>query len=156
MTNASDPNLNPFAATTTLEAADPVALQRSYGGIGRLAYIGLTFLAAIVYNLVLFVLGWVNVGATELLVIPVILIYFAALLWIIAQRMINTGYSPWWCVAMLVPILNILVLVRCIACPEGYADHRTLDTAGKIIAGFFLAMFGLIAIGVIMVLMRPF
>ena len=68
-------------------------------------------------------------------------------LWIIAQRMVNTGYSPWWCVAIIVPILNILVVIRCIACPEGYADHRTLDTAGKVIVGLFFAMFALLIIG---------
>ena len=55
-----------------------------------MAYIGLTFMAAIVYNLVLFVLSSVNMGAAELLVIPVVQL-LPRLLWIIAQRMINTG-----------------------------------------------------------------
>jgi len=153
MTNADDPNLNPFAAPTTLDAANPAALQRSYGGIGRLAYFGLTFLAGIVYNVVLLVLGMIGAEAAVFLLIPLVLVYFGALLWIIAQRMVNTGYSPWWCVAIIVPILNILVVIRCIACPEGYADHRTLDTAGKIIVGLFFAMFALLIIGAILAAM---
>ena len=142
MTNADDPNLNPFAATTTLEAANPVALQRSYGGIGRLAYVGLTVLVNIIFNVVLLLL----VAEDTVLFMPVVLVDFGANLWIIAQRITNTGYSRWWCVAIAVPFLNILLAFRLIACPEGYADHRTLDTAGKIMVGLFLAMFALFVI----------
>ena len=146
MTNADDPNLNPFAATTTLEAANPVALQRSYGGIGRLAYFSLIVLAGIVSNVVVLVLDLIVPEATELLFIPVLLVHFGANLWIIAQRITNTGYSRWWCVAIAVPFLNILLAVSLIACPEGFADHRTLDTAAKIIVGLFLVMFALVVI----------
>ena len=142
MTNADDPSLNPFAATTTPEAANPVALQRSYGGIGRLAYVGLTVLVNIVFNVVLLLL----VAEDTVLFMPVVLVDFGANLWIIAQRITNTGYSRWWCVAIAVPFLNILLAVSLIACPEGFADHRTLDTAAKIIVGLFLVMFALVVI----------
>ena len=149
MTNADDPNLNPFAATKTPEAANPVALQKSYGGIGRSAYGGLIFLVGIagtvMHNLDL-MLNLIGPEATLLLFIPVALIEFGAILWITAQRITNTGYSRWWCVAIAVPFLNILLAFRLIACPEGYADHRTLDTAGKIMVGLFLAMFALFVI----------
>ena len=169
MTNADDPNLNPFAATTTPEAANPVALQKSYGGIGRLAYVGLIVLAVIVSVVMDEVLNLIGPEATVLLSIPVALIEFGAILWIDAQRITNTGYSRWWCVVIVMPwsiivipfalplsiivipfaiiaiALNVILFLRCIACPEGYADHRKLDTAGKIAIGLF---FGSIALGV--------
>ena len=43
---------NPYQATT-LETSNPMpamSAHRTYGGIGRLAYFGLSFLAGIVYN----------------------------------------------------------------------------------------------------------
>ena len=51
---------------------------------------------------------------------------------------------------MIVPIVNILVGVRYIACPEGYADHQTLDTAGKVIVGLFFAMIALVVLIVVL------
>ncbi len=161
---SQEPNdfVNPYAATASTGTA-AMSPQRSYGGIGRLAYFGYSFLAGVIYNIALFVVVGAAAaagggggapgaagGGALLLMIPVLLIYIAALMWIVAQRMINTGYSPWWCVGMFVPILNILVAVRCIACPEGYADHGTLDTAGKVIIGIFFAA---LALGVVAVIL---
>jgi len=37
-----------------------------------------------------------------------------------------------------VPILNIVVGIRLIAAPEGYAVHKTLDTPGKVIVGLLI------------------
>ena len=167
MTNADDPNLNPFAATKTPEAANPVALQKSYGGIGRLAYVGLIVLVVIAGIVVDLVLNLIGPEATVLLSIPVALIDFGAILWITAQRITNTGYSRWWCVvisviplsiivmqlsnlfipfAILILPLHVILFLRCIACPEGYADHRKLDTAGKIAIGLFFLSIALFLI----------
>ncbi|NND96350.1 MAG: hypothetical protein HKN47_03350 [Pirellulaceae bacterium] len=140
---------NPYAATSTLETQAMPAPTGSYGGIGRLAYFGYSFLAAIVYNIALVAMGAALGENAMFAVIPLMLIYFGVLFWIIAQRMINAAYSPWWCLGMLVPILNILVGIRAIACPEGYGDHGQLDTAGKIIIGLFLGMIALAVIAVV-------
>ena len=56
-----------------------------------------------------------------------------------AKRLQNQGHSGWWVLGLIVPILNIAVSVKCIAAPEGYADHKTLDTSGKIVVGLLLA-----------------
>jgi hypothetical protein len=53
------------------------------------------------------------------------------------QRLINVGLSKWWVPGLIVPLLNIWVAIQCIAAPEGYAQHKTLDTAGKVIIGLF-------------------
>ena len=142
--------VNPYAATSaSIEPSSTVTSQRSYGGIGRLAYFGYSFLAGVVYTLVEAGVSAVGNEGAAIFLLPMILAYLGVLLWIVALRMINTGYSPWWCVGMFVPFLNILVGIRCIACPEGYADHRTLDTAGKIIVGLFFAMFALIILALV-------
>jgi uncharacterized membrane protein YhaH (DUF805 family) len=57
------------------------------------------------------------------------------------QRLKNLGYSGLWVLGLIVPLLNILVALRCLAAPEGYADHKTLDTPGKVIVGLILGLF---------------
>lgn len=148
---------NPYMSPVT-ESETPFVPGRSYGGIGRLAYFGYTFLAAILYQVVLLGVAAAAGGAggpdgnMVLLIGTVIsfLVYMGVLLFIVAQRVTNLGSNPWWCLGMLVPFLNILVGLRCLICPEGYTDHKTLDTPGKIIGGIFVAFILLIVgLGVI-------
>ena len=157
MSNISNDS-NPYAATTTLETLAPPSQYGSYGGIGRMAYFGYSFLAVLIYNGIVAAVGAAGNGAPGGGLVAVIgialLVYLAALLYIVAQRMINCGYSPWWCVGTLVPLLNILVGFRCIACPEGYADHRTLDTAGKIWVGLFVALILLVVVAIAVAMMQ--
>lgn len=76
------------------------------------------------------------------------------MIYLIVQRLKNLGYGGLWVLGIFVPILNLIVLVRCLAGPEGYADHKTLDTAGKVIVGLILGLFvlviGLVALGAAM------
>ncbi len=146
-TDMNDNEVNPYAATTAATAA-PTLPTQSYGGIGRLAYFGLSFLVGIVFNVLSVVVGGAG-DAAPAIALLMFVGYLIAICWVVAQRMINMGYSAWWCLGMFVPILNLLVGLRAIACPEGYADHRTLDTAGKIIAGTILA---LIVLGVVAII----
>ena len=50
---------------------------------------------------------------------------------------------------MFVPILNILVGVRALCCPEGYAHHKTLDTPAKVLIGIFIGLLVLVVLGTI-------
>jgi uncharacterized membrane protein YhaH (DUF805 family) len=61
-----------------------------------------------------------------------------AIFWITAARLHNIGVSGWWSLLLLVPIVNILLTVRCSIFPEGYADHRQLDFAARVILWFIL------------------
>ncbi len=137
----------------------PVA-QRSYGGIGRLKYVGFCMLAGFIYNAV-------AVGAVALaeagngleavgsgLILFSFVCYMAAGFYIAVLRLKNMGSNPWWCAALIVPLLNFYVGSRMLICPEGYCDHKTLDTPGKIIYGCFIGLFVLVilsfvALGVI-------
>lgn len=146
---------NPYAATSTLETSaspGPGEAVGSYGGIGRMAYFGYTFLAGVLFNVVTMGVGAAgqrNAEIASALMLVGLVAYFVVLFVIVAKRMTNLGYNPWWCLGMIVPFLNILVGFRCIALPEGYADHRTLDTVAKIWCGLFLAMLLLIVLAVV-------
>ncbi|MEM8912792.1 MAG: hypothetical protein AAGC97_13580, partial [Planctomycetota bacterium] len=72
-----------------------------------------------------------------------------------AFRLINQGANGWFALLAAVPIANLYVWLRCLVCPEGYAEHRTLDFVGKV-AGV-LALCGtlfLIGAGAILVSTR--
>lgn len=139
-------DVNPFEAPEERGYSSAVALDREYGGIGRLAYFGLSFLVGIVNNLLQFALMMAEQPA---MVLVVILVAIVVSCYIVYLRLQNLGYSGWWVLGFIVPILNILVGLRCLAAPEGYADHKTLDTPGKVIIGLFL---GLIAFAVLMLI----
>ena len=49
------------------------------------------------------------------------------------QRVRSLGMSAWGILWFTVPILNIWIGWRMIACPAGYHHHHNLDTAGKVI-----------------------
>jgi uncharacterized membrane protein YhaH (DUF805 family) len=66
---------------------------------------------------------------------------FVAGIVILVLRFKNLGYSGWWVLGLIVPILNLVVAIRLIAAPEGYAVHKTLDTPGKVIVGLAIGAF---------------
>ena len=84
-----------------------------------------------------------------LLMLPVSIIGAMALAY---QRCVNIGMNPWWCLGLIVPILNIFVGLRCIAYPEGYEHHKTLDTPAKVLIGLFLAAFVFALFAIVIVL----
>jgi len=77
-------------------------------------------------------------GAMWVLILPGA-VYQILAIWVTAKRLQNQGHSGWWVLGLIVPILNIAVSVKCIAAPEGYADHKTMDTSGKVVVGLLLA-----------------
>ena len=126
---------NPFAAPATAGYATENFQGRTYGGIGRLAYFGYSFLINIVSGVLQAALAAGEMGGLVLIVSVVGMVFG---IWIAVQRLINVGLSGWWVLGLIVPLLNIWVAIQCIAAPEGYAQHKTLDTAGKVIIGLFL------------------
>ena len=61
-----------------------------------------------------------------------------AALYAVALRFRNQGATGWWALGLFVPLVNVYVVIRALAFPEGYADHRTLDVPGKVLV--FLAV----------------
>ena len=142
---------NPFAAPATVGYAAENLPGRTYGGIGRLAYFGYSFLINTVSGALQSAVAANEMGGL-LLVISVVGMVLG--IWIAVQRLINVGLSGWWVLGLIVPILNIWVAIQCIAAPEGYAQHKTLDTAGKVIIGLFLGAIVLVIAIVALILSR--
>lgn len=63
------------------------------------------------------------------MLVPIVLIIAYKL-----QRLSNLGMSRWWFLAGLVPVLNLWIDYRCIACPAGYAVHKKMDGVGIMLA----------------------
>ena len=131
-----NPYRSPMSDALAIPVDEPL---REYGGIGRLAYVGYSFLAGIVMN-VLAAAAAATEAAPALFGV-VVVAAFAATIFITVQRLKNLGYSGWWSILMFVPLANILVGLRCLICPMGYADTKKLDKAGKIVSGVVVALF---------------
>lgn len=129
---------NPFAAPyDRYEAVDAAVEMRDYGGIGRLQYFGFSVLLSIITNVLQFAIVSADLPAVG---IVLGLLGLGGSIVLIVQRLKNLGYSGWWAFGFIVPILNILVGLRCLAAPEGYADHKTLDGPAKVILGIFVGV----------------
>jgi uncharacterized membrane protein YhaH (DUF805 family) len=74
------------------------------------------------------------------------ILFMIATLYVGAQRTKNLGMSGAAILWTFVPIMNLWIGWRMIACPEGYEDHRTLDVPGKVISGLWIGMI-VLAIG---------
>ena len=134
---------NPYQAPviTTVKQKPTSFPKGEYGGLGRLNYFLISFGFGIVNNLIQY-FGAEN-GMPELVIATGVIGLIVGIP-LMVLRLKNLGYSGWWVLAMIVPFLNILVAVRIMACPEGYADHQKLDQAAKIIIGLFLGLIVLI------------
>lgn len=119
-----------------------------YPGIGRLAY----FLSSMGFTLVFYAIIFVIVFATlkadsgagmGIGILLVGLLFFAGFVFLAVKRIINLGMSGWAILWGLVPFMNVWIHWRMMACPAGYEDHRTLDTAGKVITGLWIGFFAL-------------
>ncbi len=62
-----------------------------------------------------------------------------------ALRLQNIGKNKWLTLLTFIPIVNILIALCCLVCPEGSQDSKKLDSAGIIslilIIGFIILMF---------------
>lgn len=124
----------------------------SYEGYGRLRYFLTYMVMTIVFYAIAFGIMFLIVKSTEsvgasLAVLGLLAIVFMiAALYIGAQRTKNLGMSGFAVLWSFVPIMNIWIGWRMMACPEGYEDHRTLDTPGKVLSGIWIALM-VLAIG---------
>ena len=107
------------------------------------------FCSAIIGGIVfIFVLFDTSLASSVPLFKPIVLgLYFAALIPLSAQRLLNIGENPNWCLTMFVPLMNILTLGKCLSCQESYAETGILDSAGRIIFGIFVLIVAVLLIG---------
>ncbi|WP_193212525.1 GYF domain-containing protein [Luteolibacter marinus] len=81
--------------------------------------------------------------------LPMVVFPLAGLMVLVTlvKRFHNLGMTGWWFLGFAIPILNLWLGYRCLACPAGYADVKRLDGIGKFVAflywGSILAGIGL-------------
>lgn len=142
---------NPFSVSPTSDFVPAAEVQdtQDYPGIGRLAYFGLSVLFNIVFQVLFYIVDQAGLIKTPESAIVIgggiLLLNFICAVTIIVLRLQNLGMNGFWVLGLVVPILNLVIAVRLIAAPAGYADHKQLDTPGKILVGLMIGLmvFGL-------------
>ena len=120
--------INPYAPPKTLDMPSAPSQKKGYyGGIGRLAYVGWSFGLNFIAALATTMLPDAAFGGILFLGLVVGSIV------ILCQRLKNIGMSAWMALLAIVPIANIWIGYRCLACQEGYQDIGQLDKAGRIV-----------------------
>ena len=153
-TAATTAEANPYATPRSNLGVDanPYA-QPKCGGIGRLAYLGLSILLAILQQAAIFFVaaGSNSMNTSWTMLVGVMLVFLVLSFVIAGYRYKNIGHNPWWVLLLIVPIANIIIGIRCLIYQEGWVYTRKLDRAGKIaawiIGGLFLLYVALIFVG---------
>ncbi|MFD2255632.1 GYF domain-containing protein [Luteolibacter algae] len=96
-----------------------------------------------------------GLGVAVLSFLPIIVSLIALL-----KRFQNLAMTRLWFLGLFIPLLNIWLGYRLLVCPEGYADHKKLDTIGWILAilywgSFLLAIAAAIFVAVSMTQTGP-
>ncbi|MBK1854189.1 DUF4339 domain-containing protein [Verrucomicrobiaceae bacterium 5K15] len=143
-TESVNPYHPPASMPSPADAPSPYQPEelKEYGGIRRLNYFmrNLLLMVAIVVLAVLTYARRTEPSPIILLGALVIFLFFYLRFAILRIR--NIGISGWWLLLFLVPLVNNLLNIALIACPQGFADHKKMDAAGIVLAvifgGFFL------------------
>jgi uncharacterized membrane protein YhaH (DUF805 family) len=146
---------NPYLLSERSQQAlafDNDSYAPSYEGDGRLKYFLVSMgVSAVCYG-VLFAVMFAIVKTTESygaaigVFVILSILFMIATLYVGAQRTKNLGMSGAAILWTFVPIMNLWIGWRMIACPEGYEDNRSLDVPGKVISGLWIGMI-VLAIG---------
>ena len=145
--------INPYSPPRAVEPAGSAmsaydsGVVKEYGGIRRLNFFmrGLLLVVAI---FAVMALGFASGGEpSPIILLGGFLIFLILYIRFTLQRIRNIGASGWWILLMLVPLVNNLMSIALLSCPDGYADHKKMDTPGIILAvifgGLLLLSFGL-------------
>lgn len=139
-----------FAATGNFEAK-PIP-KAYFPGTGRLGYLmGIVVVPAVLIAGWQFAVPYLQPHVPEnlhhylaMVVFPLVALLALATL---VKRFRNVGMSGWWLFGLAVPVLNLWLGYRLLACPAGYSTRRKLDLPGKLVAvlywGVLIAGIGL-------------
>jgi uncharacterized membrane protein YhaH (DUF805 family) len=154
---AMDPvTVSPYLASEQI--AQGTGRPVHHPGYGRLRYFLTNLVVTVVFYAVMMIVifaalasggggGSNGAGAAVGIGIFVGALIMMAISFLVAyQRVKNLGMSGWALLWTLVPFVNIWIGWRMIACPAGYEDHRTLDTAGKVTTGIMAGFIGLVVV----------
>lgn len=142
-----NPYLPPQAGPSSYGGSSRHKKVGEYGGIGRSTYFCSFFLMQVFGGIIGYSFQQ-NQIFERYPYIQAVILAAGVLLGIIlfSLRLKNTGTSRWMLLLFLVPFLNVLFGVALslymLIAPEGYADTRTLDGPGKVMAWIVGLFFG--------------
>jgi len=153
-----DPGEAPETDTVLVSSDESGKLQsKEYPGIGRIKCLLYEIGWLLAFGIVIaptlmprlgFDDGWyIELGIGLLLSGAGIIIFavaFGPILYFTILRLRNIGYSGWLAVAATIPFINIALGGVLLAAPAGYADHKKLDRAGRIV-GTIYALFAILS-----------
>lgn len=125
-------------STPDAELETAADLPGSYPGLRRLPYFLYSVGLNIAYSVVVAMFAGLAAESLSVTGILLFVVVIAVSIYLLVKRLQNLGSNPWWAAAMFVPLLNIWIGLKTLAYPEGYDDHRTLDTAAKVIIALFV------------------
>lgn len=131
---------NPYQPpqTTSSEVDGP-----KYPGINRLTYflsvLGLIILMGVIFAATLGLSSDLEENPFHPAMFGIIAVAVVGGVILGVQRIRNVGKSGWWYLTILIPIYNIWTQIVLTAAPTGYEDKGEFDTAGKVIAGLYIA-----------------
>lgn len=126
--------MNDIYATPDANLDAGVDENKVYPGLRRLPYFLYSLGVNLVYILVIGGLAAMEIDSVGIAIAAMVVVV-AVSIWLVVRRLQNLGSNPWWAVGLIVPLLNIWIGLKTVAFPEGYDDHKTLDTAAKVIIG---------------------
>ncbi|MBE8232615.1 MAG: DUF805 domain-containing protein [Endozoicomonadaceae bacterium] len=129
------------------------AESKHYGGINRTGYVIWNLLFSVGQFIVFFILYKKGLIQNDmdfsdgypLSFLIFLIVSLVIMLVLTALRLQNIGKNKWLTLLTLIPVVNILITLCCLVCPEGSQDSKKLDSAGIIslilIIGFIILMF---------------
>lgn len=87
------------------------SVRREYGGIKRVPFLVIVLFLGVIKS---------HFGA----ITPSAFVDLSIIFVFTALRYKNIGFYPLWSLLMLVPVINLLILIQCLAYPEGYSEVR--------------------------------
>lgn len=142
---------NPYEAPQAplVDSASAVFTPRSFGGIQRMPFVGV-LVALIVIPVVIELMAPPS-GYMQTILHVISWVFLFGYLAAIVLRLKNIGMSGGWALLLLVPIANLLLILRCLAFQEGYVEVGKLDTPGRVMMYLLLALLLLSVVGIVFV-----
>lgn len=139
-------SVTPLSETRT-RLSTTIPDHPEYPGIGRILFL---FLNVLIIAVAIIIKNAKNVPMSHLS--PIDICMSLALMGPIAARLINIGYSGWYCLLSLIPIVGFFVNIFCYLKPPGYAVTKKHDTGTWIACAclglLFLGFIVLIILGI--------
>ena len=130
----------------TNQAPDTEITVKKYEGFSRNTFLKyFLFVVALKAMFGLMMVSTEGKRTNEICILALALIV-PILFYAVAQRLQNIGAEKKWFLLVLIPLLNLLLLIGCLVCPQGYWDTKKLDSTAKISMGAIACSAGILLI----------